>query len=114
MAMLGDPNYDLARRLSADDINLMSDFELLYSYTTVEVKQFTMPSSVIYPSIPCNADEITTVYPTSGEGVVLTGIEYLTAKSQGCVLDITGGTLIPFRLLEVTTEEEALSDNACD
>jgi hypothetical protein len=99
MSMLGDPAYNFSRRISPEEIRSMTDFELLYSYTTVEVKQFKFPSSVRYPSIPCNADEITTVYPLTGKAV-LTGIEYLTALKQGCVMDITGGTLIPFRLRE--------------
>jgi hypothetical protein len=97
MAMLGDPNYDLARRLNPSEIKLMSDNELLYSYTTIEVKNFRFPSEITYPSIGCFADEITTVYPLNGKGV-LSGSEYITAKNQGCYMDLQGGTVIPFKL----------------
>lgn len=110
MCMLGDPNYTLARRLSPSVIKIMSDFELLYSYTTIEVENFRFPSSVTYPSIPCYADEITTVYPLTGKAV-LTGSEYLTALKQGCTMEVSGGTLIPFRLKDNLPPEQ-LSDDA--
>jgi hypothetical protein len=111
MSMLGDPAYNLSRRISPGEIKLMTDFELLYSYTTVELKSFKFPSSVRYPSIPCNADELTTVYPLTGKAV-LTGIEYLTALKQGCVMEITGGTLIPFRLREgLPQDQDSFSDD---
>jgi hypothetical protein len=74
----------------------MSDNELLYSYTAIEVKNFQFLEKITYPSIPCYSDEITTVYPLSGKGV-LSGSEYITAKNQGCDMEILGGTLIPFR-----------------
>lgn len=97
MAMLGDPNYELARRLSPSEIKDMSDNELLYSYTTIEVEKFRFPSSVTYPSIPCYSDEVTTVYPLTGKGL-LTGAEYIAARNQGCNFELAGGTLIPFKL----------------
>jgi len=59
MSMMGYPNYDLARRISADEIRYPSYPELLYSYTTIEVKSFEFPDSVQYPSIPCYPDELT-------------------------------------------------------
>ena len=110
MSMLGDPNYDLARRLSPSEIKLMSDNELLYSYTTIEVKSFRFPDSVTYPSIPCYSDEVTTVYPLTGKAI-LTGSEYITAKNQGCNMELVGGTVIPFKL---KTEKASLivSDDA--
>lgn len=97
MAMMGDPDYDLARRLSPAEIKVMSDNELLYSYTTIEVKNFKFPADVTYPSIGCFADEITTVYPLSGKGVI-SGSEYIVAKNKGCTMELEGGTLIPFKL----------------
>jgi hypothetical protein len=95
--MMGDPNYALARRISPEEILSMSDNELMYSYTTVEVKDFQFDYKLQYPSIPCFADEVTTCYPRSGVNVILSGVEYLTAKTQGCAMEILGGTLIPFR-----------------
>jgi len=97
MSMLGDPNYELARRLSPCEIRGMSAKELLYSYTTIEVKNFSFPDKIIYPSIACYSDEVTTVYPLTGKAV-LTGSEYIVAKNQGCNMDLVGGTLIPFKL----------------
>lgn len=95
--MLGDPNYELARRISPNEIRVMTDNELLYSYTTIEVKNFRFPGTIVYPSIPCYSDEVTTVYPQTGKAV-LTGSEYITARNQGCEMELQGGTLIPFRL----------------
>jgi hypothetical protein len=112
MCMLGDPNYDLARRISPSEIGVMTDFELLYSYTTIELEDFRFPAAVTYPSIPCNADDITTIYPLTGKAV-LTGVEYLTALKQGCSMTITGGTLIPFRLKD-GLPLEMMSDDARD
>lgn len=95
--MLGDPNYDLARRISPSEIKVMTDNELLYSYTTIEVENYRFPGSINYPSIPCYSDEVTTVYPLTGKAI-LTGSEYIAARNQGCNMDLRGGTLIPFRL----------------
>jgi hypothetical protein len=75
----------------------MSDKELLYSYTTIEVKSFRFPDSVTYPSIPCYSDEVTTVYPLTGKAI-LTGSEYITARNQGCNMELVGGSIIPFKL----------------
>jgi len=97
MSMMGDPNYDLGRRLSPSEIKLMSDNELLYSYTTIEVNNFSFPDKIIYPSIACYSDEVTTVYPLTGKAVLL-GSEYIVARNQGCKMDLVGGTLIPFKL----------------
>jgi len=97
MSMLGDPNYELARRLSPSEINDMSYKELLYSYTTIEVKNFEFNSDILYPSIACYSDEVTTVYPLTGKAI-LTGAEYITAKNQGCIMELVGGTIIPFKI----------------
>jgi hypothetical protein len=97
--MLGHPNYNMARRLSQSEILDLTDNELLYSYIIIEVKKFIFDEKVTYPSIACFADEITTVYPRSGTAL-LTGSEYITAKNQGCDMEIQGGTLIPFQVKE--------------
>ena len=41
-------------------------------------------------------DEVTTLYPSEGEGV-LTGAEYVLAKEQGCEVMITEAFLIPMK-----------------
>lgn len=48
---------------------------------------FSFPSDVKYPSIPCYIDKTTTVYPLSGNGF-LTGPEYILALNQGCKINI--------------------------
>jgi hypothetical protein len=95
MSMMGDPNYDAVRQVSADEILSLSDYELLYSYLVIEVEKFEFPNGTKYPSIACYADETTTGYPLCGKAM-LTGSEYIVARNQGCELEILGGTLIPF------------------
>lgn len=56
---------------------------------------FKFESSVLYPCIPCDVDENTTVYPLSGD-FLMTGIEYLLAKRMGCDLKIDEAYEIPF------------------
>jgi hypothetical protein len=92
--MLGNPNYDLVRNLTREEILDMSEKELIYSYTIIKVN-FEFPEGTAYPSIPCFADNSTTIYPLKGKAQ-LTGAEYLLAKSQNCVLNIEGGTIIPY------------------
>jgi len=40
---------------------------------------------------------INTCYPRRGKAV-LSGSEYITAINQGCEMEITGGSLIPFKI----------------
>jgi hypothetical protein len=94
MCMLGNPNYDLLRHLTPSEVEDMSDKELIYSYTVLKVN-FEFPENTAYPSIPCYADESTTIYPLKGKAQ-LTGSEYILARSQNCKLKILGGTLIPY------------------
>lgn len=81
MSMQGNPDYAKARDLKHFELESMSDFELIHSYTVIEC-DFKFPDDVIYPSIPVRADKITTVYPLKGYGVVITGIEYVLAKRR--------------------------------
>lgn len=110
MSMMGDPNYSLARRISASEILDMTFPELLYSYTTIEVNSFEFPETTEYPSIPCYADELTTCYPRQGKAV-LTGSEYITAKNQGCEMEISGGTLIPFKIANQANKPGSTDDD---
>jgi hypothetical protein len=94
MSGCGNPAYGLGRILTEAELKLMSDDDILYSYTAINCK-FKFPENVKYPSIPCYLDETATVYPLSGEAV-LTGAEYLLAKSQGCEITIKNIYYIPF------------------
>lgn len=93
--MLGNPNYKKARNLTLEELKDMSDKDLIFNYVVLSVK-FKFPSNVKYPSIPCYIDETTTIYPLEGESV-LTGVEYLLARNQGCEFSkISDIFIIPF------------------
>lgn len=96
--MAGHPAYDQYRRISEYELNNFSNDEILYSYLIMQV-DFDFPHTVKYPSIPCYVDENCTVFPLRGTAV-LTGSEYLLAKSQGCKLKLHEIHLIPFKKLE--------------
>lgn len=100
MAALGNPSYSQGRIISIKELNDMNFKEILYSYIVIDTT-FKFPDTVKYPSIPCYIDETTTVYPLEGSGV-LTGAEYLLAKSQGCVFGIREIYYIPFQSQKVS------------
>lgn len=113
MILLGNPDYSSARNLSEDELKKMSSNDLILNYLVMVVK-FEFPKSVKYPSIPCNLDENTTIYPLQGEAV-LTGIEYLLAKEQGCVFsEIKDIYLIPFERVKREREEEDLDNSVSE
>lgn len=95
MALLGDPDYSKARRLTIIELDKMSEEELILSYTVIKTS-FKFPKNTKFPSIPCFVDKDTTVYPLSGSGI-LTGSEYLLAKEQGCYFKIEDVFTIPFK-----------------
>jgi hypothetical protein len=94
MAMLGDPDYERGRILKEEELYGMSKDEILYSYIIIK-GSFEFPKEVKYPSIPCFLDKTTTVYPLKGEAI-LTGSEYLVAKSMGCEFKLEDIYYIPF------------------
>lgn len=95
MSLLCTPLCSSGRKLTIEEIDKMSDYELIFSYIIIKVR-FKFPSDTKYPSIPCKVDETTTVYPLEGEGY-LTGSEYVLAKSQGCSMTIEDNFYIPFK-----------------
>jgi hypothetical protein len=95
MSMAGHPDYEGYKRLTIDDLHKLTNSELLYSYLIINA-DFEFPCDTKYPSIPCYVDESCTVYPLTG-CCVLTGAEYLLAKSQGCKLQIHDIHYIPFQ-----------------
>jgi len=95
LSKAGHPDYGNGVRIAKEKLKLMTDDYLLNSYTIIKCN-FVFSDNVKYPSIPMYVDETTTVYPLEGEGAVLTGAEYLLAKSQGCQFDIEEVYTIPF------------------
>lgn len=94
MAALGNPDYNKGRMITVKQLEKMSFNEVLYSYIIMKVK-FKFKSKTKYPSIPVHIDETTSVYPLEGESI-LTGAEYLLAKSQKCELKISDIYYLPF------------------
>lgn len=94
MAGLGNPDYNKGRMITIRQLEKMSFNEVLYSYIIMKVK-FKFKAKTKYPSIPVQIDETTSVYPLEGEAI-LTGAEYLLAKSQKCELKISDIYYLPF------------------
>lgn len=90
-----------ARKLNFEELQKISDNEIINSFTVIE-SDFKFPDDTKYPSIPVFLDETATVYPLQGT-CIITGIEYVIAKNQGCVfssikdiVQIPFGTVKPF------------------
>lgn len=98
MSLAGHPEYENCSRLTVAELNKMSKEEILYSYLIINA-EFEFPANTKYPSIPCYVDENCTVYPLSGS-CVLTGSEYLLAKSQNCRFKISDIYCTPFKTSE--------------
>ena len=98
MSMAGHPDYGKSRKLKLTELKSLSKEEMLYSYLIVHA-DFEFPPETKYPSIPCYVDENCTVYPLKGS-CVITGAEYILAKSQNCSLKIHEIILTPFKHLE--------------
>jgi hypothetical protein len=94
MSRAGHPNYKAYRRLNPEELEKLSKEEVLYSYLTIQA-DFEFPLKTKYPSIPCFVDENCTIFPLQGK-CILTGAEYLLAKSQGCKFNIENVHFIPF------------------
>jgi hypothetical protein len=94
MAGLGNPDYNKGHMITVKQLEKMSFNEILYSYIIMKV-EFKFKSKTKYPSIPVHIDETTSVYPLEGEAI-LTGAEYLLAKSQKCDLKISDIYYLPF------------------
>lgn len=95
MTLLGDPDYEKSKILTEKELFEKTPEELVQNYLILRA-DFEFPKSVKYPSIPCYIDETTTIYPLKGKSV-LTGIEFLLAREQGCKFtNIEDIFLIPF------------------
>lgn len=93
MASLGHPEYSKAKRLSEEELLKLDDKDIINSYTVIK-GEFEFPTTK-YPSIPVFLDDTTTVYSLSGN-CVITGIEYVLAKNQGCKFKFKEIIMIPF------------------
>ena len=96
MATMGNPDYNKGRVISVKELNEMCFKDILYSYIILAAK-FKFKEEILYPSIACFENEKgdTVCFPRIGEEI-LTGPEYILAKSQGCKLKITDIYYIPF------------------
>jgi hypothetical protein len=98
MSLLGTPNYEKTRVLSGKEITQMSDHDLIFSYTSMEVT-FSFPKKVKYPCIPTRVDDDVDIYPLKGVSII-TGIEYLLAKAMGCKITINSAVYVPFEFFK--------------
>gem|GEM_PF-1417762 len=94
MSSAGHPVYEQCRQIKEYELKKMSKAEILYSYLIIKA-DFEFKDTVKYPSIPCYIDATSTVYPLKGS-CILTGAEYLLAKSQRCKFTIHAIYHIPF------------------
>jgi hypothetical protein len=95
MAFLGHPNYKKSKIVLNKELMTKDDNWFIENYVVVQV-DFNFSEKVKYPSIPCYLDKTTTVYPLSGEAL-LTGPEFLLAKTQKCDLKIKQAVCVPFK-----------------
>jgi hypothetical protein len=113
MCLLGDPKLDKAARVYKNIINKMSDEELMLSYLVIDV-DFKFPPNTKYPSIPTRVDNDVDIYPLEGRSII-TGPEYVTAKSIGCNLRVRSGVIIPFdksKLKSTSTSTSSSTSNS--
>lgn len=103
MSILGHPNVDKARRIFNKTVINMSNEDLLFNYIVVDV-DFEFNNKTKYPCIPCRVDDNVDIYPIKGNSII-TGCEYLVAKSMGCRLYVNDGILIPFNIDEKAREK---------
>jgi hypothetical protein len=101
MSVVGEPDYEKTKELKESQLKSMKDPEIINSFTVLSGK-FEFPETVKYPSIPVKLDTDITVYPLKGD-CVITGIEYVLARKQGCifknvkVLNTPFGKTLPFK-----------------
>lgn len=94
MSILGHPDYKKARRIFNKTVLEMKSTDFLFNYIVLEV-DFVFPEGTKYPSIPTRVDDDVDIYPLEGKSII-TGCEYLTAKSMGCRIYVRDGVIIPF------------------
>jgi hypothetical protein len=102
MAHLSLPAYPVAKHIEPDSVKELTPEQLLNGYLILNA-EFKFPDHIKYPSIPCFIDKTTTVYPLQGQ-CILTGPEYLLARSQECDVKIKTAYFIP-----ATTREKHLN-----
>jgi len=98
MSILGHPQLDKAVYLFNKTVIEMSNEELLFNYIVLDV-DFKFDKDVKYPCIPTRVDNDVDIYPMSGRSII-TGPEYLTAKSMGCSLFVKKGFMVPFQVVQ--------------
>jgi hypothetical protein len=93
MSYLSLPSYPEGKLIPIESVFNMSTDELLKGYLILNTS-FKFPDNTKYPSIPCYADESTTVYPLTGSALV-SGPEYILARNQKCEFEIKSAFYIP-------------------
>lgn len=112
MYALGHPVYGQYKRLGIDELNKRykeTPESLIFSYIIVK-GSFEFPETVNYPSIPVYADDVTTVYPLSGE-CNLTGSEYVLARNQGCEIKVDSVVEVPFLSVKKDKKDKEDKEN---
>jgi hypothetical protein len=94
MSILGDPDYERAAYLFDKTVKTFTDEDLLFNYISLDV-EFNFPYEIKYPCIPTRVDDNIDIYPRKGRSII-TGAEYLAARSMGCKLYVKSGVIIPF------------------
>lgn len=97
MSILGHPQLDKAVNIYNQTVIEMSAQDLLFNYIVLDV-EFRFNADVKYPCIPTRVDNNADVYPLEGRSII-TGPEYLVAKSMGCHLFVKRGYMIPFEVV---------------
>jgi hypothetical protein len=110
MCILGHPQFDKAARIYRNIIENMSYRELMLNYIVLDV-DFNFPPDTKYPSIPTRVDNDVDIYPLEGRSII-TGPEYLTAKSMGCKLRVRSGVIIPFKNNNNNTKKSNIKSSA--
>ena len=95
MRLLGCPDYEHAMILDPKKFQKSNWETWINSYTILSVN-FEFPENVKYPSIPCNLDETTTVYPLKGSAYI-TSLDYSVAIKQNAKIFIKEVFVIPFK-----------------
>jgi len=108
MSILGHPQLDKAVYLFNKTVIEMSNQDLLFNYIVLDV-EFKFSADVKYPCIPTRVDDDVDIYPLSGRSII-TGPEYLVAKSMGCHLVVKKGYMVPFEVINKNKDEKQAKD----
>jgi hypothetical protein len=78
------------------EIESREDKWFLENYVVLKVN-FEFPEGTKFPSIPVSLGGTSMVYPLTGTDAIITGPEYLLAKSQKCKFYFLTGVVTPWK-----------------